>query len=309
VEELSPWHGAPNVKIIVVGAAGRLGAALMRQWQQHFELLGFSHADLDIGDFDAVRERLRGERFDWLINCAAQTNVDRCETDKAEAFRLNGEAPGVLADLCSRKGARMIHISTDYVFDGSKTQPYSEQDPARPISVYGESKLEGERCVTSVDPRHWIVRVSWVFGPDRPSFVDGVIQRAMTNDRVEAIADKFSAPTYTNDLAKTLSGLVQAEASDAENNAVGGVLHFCNDGECSWQEYAQYALDCCREAGVALKATTVAPLRLAQMKNFIARRPVYTVLSTGKFTKITGTAPRSWREAVRDYITHSYSNL
>ena len=289
------------MKIVIVGSNGRLGAALARAWRERFDVVALARADLDLGDFDAMREKLRSERFDWLVNCAAQTNVDRCETEKDEAFRLNGEAPGVLADICSRKGARMLHISTDYVFDGEKREPYGEDDDPRPISVYGESKLEGERCVASVDPRHWIVRVSWVFGPDRPSFIDGIIARAKNEDAVAAIADKYSAPTYTEEAAQILPELFNRDG--------GGVLHLCNTGECSWQEYAQHALDCCRDAGLRLKANIAAPLRLADMKNFIARRPVYTVLSTGKFSKITGTAPRPWREAVRDYIRSSYSNL
>src|SRR5689334_17301002 len=176
------------MNIIITGASGRLGAALLREWRDQFNVTAFDRSQLDIGDFDQLRETLRTRRFDVLLNCAAQTNVDRCETEKEEAFRLNGEAPGVLAEICSRKSARMIHISTDYVFDGAKSDPYSERDAAKPISVYGESKLEGERCVAAVDQKHWIVRVSWVFGPDRPSFVDKIVRRAMNEMRVEAVA-------------------------------------------------------------------------------------------------------------------------
>src|SRR5689334_22179324 len=172
--------------IIIVGAGGRLGAALLREWSGRFNVTGFTHAQLDLGDFDQLRETLRTLRFDLLVNAAAQTNVDRCETEKEEAFRLNGEAAGVLAEICSRKHARMIHISTDYVFSGDKREPYLETDPAQPVSIYGESKLEGERCVHAVDPKHWIVRVAWVFGPDRPSFVDALIRRAMTEESVQA---------------------------------------------------------------------------------------------------------------------------
>src|SRR3954471_57323 len=270
------------MKIVIIGSGGRLGAALAREWQGQFEVTAFDHSQLDIGDFDQLRETLRTLRFDALVNCAAQTNVDRCETEKEEAFRLNGEAPGVLAEICSRKGARMIHISTDYVFDGARTEPYSENDLAQPVSVYGESKLEGERCVAAVEKSHWIVRVSWVFGPDRPSFIDAMIKRAMNEPRVEAIADKTSTPTYTRDLAEWLPRIFKREE--------GGLLHLANGGECTWQEYAQYALDCCRNQGIELKASTVGALRLDQMKNFVARRPRYTVLSTKKFEAMAGRA-------------------
>jgi dTDP-4-dehydrorhamnose reductase len=282
------------MKIIIIGAGGRLGAALMREWRERFDVTGFDHSQLEIGDFDQLRETLRTLRFDLFVNCAAQTNVDRCETEKEEAFRLNGEAPGVLAEICSRKDARMIHISTDYVFDGAKRDPYSEGDAAQPISVYGESKLEGERCVAAVNKKHWIVRVSWVFGPDRPSFVDALMRRAMNEPRVEAIADKTSTPTYTHDLAEWLPRIFELEE--------GGLLHLANGGECTWQEYAQYALDRCRDEGIELKASTVGALSLDEMKNFVARRPRYTVLSSKKYEAITGRAPRSWRDAVAEYV-------
>jgi dTDP-4-dehydrorhamnose reductase len=287
------------MKIIIIGAGGRLGAALVREWQGQFDVTGFDHRQLDIGDFDALRETLRRPRFDLLVNCAAQTNVDRCETEKEEAFRLNGEAPGVLAEICSRKGARMLHVSTDYVFAGDRTDSYSETDVAQPVSVYGESKLEGERCVAAVDKRHWVVRVSWVFGPDRPSFVDAMMKRAMTEGRVDAIADKTSTPTYTRDLAQWLPRIFKSEE--------GGLLHLANGGQCTWQEYAQHALDCCRNEGIGLKAGTVGALKLEEMKNFLARRPRYTVLSTQRFQAITGEVPRSWRDAVAEYVRDYYS--
>src|SRR3982751_4037630 len=124
------------MKIVIIGSGGRLGAALAREWQGQFEVTAFDHSQLDIGDFDQLRETLRRLRFDLLVNCAAQTNVDRCETEKEEAFRLNGEAPGVLAEICSRKDARMIHISTDYVFDRGTSDHYVEHDAAQPLSAY-----------------------------------------------------------------------------------------------------------------------------------------------------------------------------
>jgi len=160
--------------------------------------------------------------------------------------------------------------------------------------------MGGENNVLAMGNGHLVVRVSWVFGPDRPSFIDGMIKRAQENEKVDAIADKFSTPTYTHDVAKMLS---QFFDSDVE----GGILHFANTGKCSWQEYAQWALHCCDEAGLSLKAKTVGACRLKDMANWIARRPVYSVLSTTKYTQLTGISPRTWREAVADYITHFYS--
>ena len=148
---------------------------------------------------------MRATTFDVLINAAAFTNVDACETERDRAFRINAEAPGILAEICNEKDAKMIHFSTDYVFDGEKRAPYTEEDQANPISAYGESKLAGEKNVLAADDGHLVVRVSWVFGPDRPSFVDAMIKRAQQDEKIDAISDKFSTPTYTHDIADMLA--------------------------------------------------------------------------------------------------------
>jgi dTDP-4-dehydrorhamnose reductase len=297
------------MKIVILGAGGRLGAALMREYREKYDLAGFNHAQLDLANLDDVRRKLGAMNFDVLINAAAFTNVDACETERDRAFRINAETPGILAEFCNEKEAKLIHFSTDYVFDGEKRGPYSEEDQANPISAYGESKLAGEKNVLAGDG-HLVVRVSWVFGPDRPSFVDAMIKRAQQDEKIDAISDKFSTPTYTHDIARMLLQFFDREVA-------GGILHFANAGKCTWQEYAQWALDCCRDAGISLKGRTVGALKLSEMTRlcqgsggqapWVARRPVYSVLSTAKYTELTGTSPRAWREAVNDYITRFYS--
>lgn len=291
-----------NRKIVIIGAGGRLGAALMRAYEKHFELTGFNHAQLDLGDLERLRRMLGSLEFDVLINSAAQTNVDRCETHRDEAFLLNADAPRVMAEVCEARRAKMIHVSTDYVFDGKKREPYTEEDPAEPISVYGESKREGERRVLAASDRHLVLRVSWVFGPDRPSFIDNLLKRAREDEKVEAVADKFSTPTYTVDLARMLPAFF------GESSA-SGVLHYANTGACSWQEYAQWALDCCHSSGVPMHATRIGALRLRDMTNFVAQRPVHSVLSAAKYETLTNTKPRAWRDAVAEYVTEFYSKL
>jgi dTDP-4-dehydrorhamnose reductase len=290
------------MKIVIIGAGGRLGAALMREYGRKFEVTGFNHAQLDLSNRDEIGERVGKASFDVLINTAAFTNVDLCETQRDRAFHINAEAPRMLAEICREKGAKLIHFSTDYVFDGKKREPYTEEDEANPISVYGESKRAGEEKVLAVKGRHLVVRVSWVFGPDRPSFIDGLIKRAQENEQVDAIADKFSTPTYTQDVAEMLPRSFSVGGSD-----YGGILHFANTGECSWQEYGQWALDCCQAFDVSIKAKTVGALELKDMKNWVARRPVYSVLSTARYTELTGASPRAWRDAVADYIRRFYS--
>ena len=248
------------MKIMILGAGGRLGAALVREYRDKHDVAAFSHSQLDLSNLDDLRQKLGATNFDVLINAAAFTNVDLCETERDRAFTINGEAPGIVAEICRERGAKLIHFSTDYVFDGGKRAPYTEEDEAKPISVYGESKLAGEKNVLAADGEHLVVRVSWVFGPDRPSFVDSMIKRAQEHEKVDAIADKFSGPTYTPDIAEMIGRILDAwsrRAPAPDGLGAGrlqGILHFANAGECSWQEYAQCALDCCHEAGLSLKA-------------------------------------------------------
>ncbi len=298
------------MRIIIVGAGGRLGAALTHEYREKFDVIAFNHAEFDLANPNQVRGKLSPLDFDVLINAAAFTNIDLCESQPEQAFSINAEAPRLLSEICSEKKAKLIHFSTDYVFDGEKREPYVETDAAKPISVYGESKRAGEENVLAVQDRsasakatadrHLVVRVSWVFGPDRPSFVDAMIKRAREEEHIDAVADKFSTPTYTRDISEMLSRFFDFDVS-------GDVLHFTNAGECSWQEYAQHALDCCRASGVPLKAKAVRSVKIADMKNWIAPRPVYSVLSTTKYAQLTGVTPRSWRDAVADYIERSYS--
>jgi len=283
------------MKIAIIGANGRLGAALAREYARDFELTSFERRQLDLGQLDRVRSALAATKFELLINCAALTNVDYCESHREEAYVVNAEAPRLLAEIAKEKSARLVHFSTDYVFDGKKTDPYVEEDKAVPLSVYGESKLEGEQRVLEASSQHLVVRLSWVFGPAKPSFIDQIIQRARENDVVTAVADKFSAPTFTIDVAGWLRLVVEKNAN--------GILHLTNNGGCSWQEWAQYAIDVCRSRGLPLKAERVEAVSLGDMKNFVAQRPVHTVLSTAKFTALTGVQPRHWREAVAEYIS------
>jgi dTDP-4-dehydrorhamnose reductase len=282
------------MKIAIVGASGRLGAALVREYQRDYEVTSYDRRQLDLRQLDGVRSALAATKFELLINCAALTNVDYCESHREEAFVVNAEAPRLLAQIANEKSAKLIHFSTDYVFDGKKNAPYTEEDMAFPLSVYGESKLEGERRVLEVSSQHLVIRLSWVFGPDKPSFIDQIIQRARENEAVTAVGDKFSSPSYTIDVASWLSLAIK--------NA-NGILHLANNGGCSWQEWAQYAIDVCRSLGIPLKAERVGRVSLADMKNFVSQRPVYTVLSTSKFAALTRVEPRHWREAVAEYIS------
>ncbi|PYJ51301.1 MAG: hypothetical protein DME87_03815 [Verrucomicrobia bacterium] len=149
------------MKIVIIGAGGRLGSALMREYRDRFDVVGLNHAQLDLSNFDEIRAKLCATNFDVLVNAAGFTNVDLCETQRDQAFLINAEAPRIIAEICRDKGAKLLHFSTDYVFDGEKREPYVESDSANPISVYGESKRAGEQLVLQTADRHLVARVSW----------------------------------------------------------------------------------------------------------------------------------------------------
>ena len=290
------------MKILILGGHGRLAAALAHEWRKGHDVSTLARPELDASDLSALESLLAQQDYDILVNGTGMTNVDLCETDREEASTVNAQAPRIMAAAARSKRARLIHFSTDYVFDGTKDAPYTEDDAPNPLGWYGQTKLDGEQAVLDLGRDHLVVRISWVFGPAKPSFIDALIDRARTNPHVEAIADKVSSPTFACDVAGWLEPFFDPRLS-------GGLFHACNSGSCSWREYGAFALQCAAEAGIPLATTTVDPLRLADMKSFVAPRPPFTALSTKKLAGATGISPRSWQDAARYYIHSHYASI
>jgi len=289
------------MKILILGANGRLGSSLLRHWKSRpdTEVIALTRAEADLSDPSAAEAGVEAVAFgkgDVVVNCAAATDVDGCEKDRDLARRINAGSPGCIARLCAARGARLVHIGTDYVFDGSLDRPYTEEDEPNPLSHYGVTKLEGDREVLDASANHCVVRVSWVFGPDKPSFVDAIVRRALTNPVAAAVHDKTSSPSYTEDMTLWLAEFLKVSVP-------GGIYHLCNGGTCSWRDYGEYALECAKKNGIPVLTTTVAPLKLSDMKAFIAIRPPHTALDSGKFARATGLTPRHWKEAVAEYFS------
>ncbi len=285
-----------RVRIAITGTTGRLGAALARVYsQQGFETHPLPRTACDLRDPGEIETALRGIDFDFLVHCAAVTSVDYCESNPEEARAVNAEAPGVIARHCAGRGARMAHVSTDYVYSGDSAGHRVESDPCHPRSVYGRSKLEGERRVLDASAGFLVLRTSWIFGPDRPGFPEQMIHRACETDDLEAICDKFSTPTHSHDFASLLLPLL--ENPDAE-----GVFNLSNSGACSWKEYGECALEAAKEAGIPVQSTSVRGIRLAEMKSFQAPRPANTPMSTSRYAEFTGQSPRPWQDALREYV-------
>lgn len=295
---------AANRRWVVTGAGGQLGrclAARLREDPVNALAAAFDHRVLDIGDAGALRRALTGLPGgvpDVVANAAAMTHVDRCEADPTAAEAANATGPGVLAALCQEIGTLLVHVSTDYVFDGTGTRPYTEADPTAPRSVYGRTKLEGERRVLAAQPGAIVVRTAWVFGPGR-NFVRTILEAAVHTLRGEAAAlrvvdDQRGSPTYAGDLADGIVGLVDAGAS--------GIFHLANTGVASWWDLARAAVD--------IWGHPELPIAKVHTEEFPrpAPRPAWSVLDTSKADRL-GVRLRTWREGLRGYLDSDASPL
>lgn len=294
------------MRVFVLGANGRVGSTLARCWRTDArvgEVVALTRAHVEFSDPAAAEAGLAllgVAKGDVVVNCAAATDVDACERDPEMAHRVNAETPGRLARLCAARNARFVHLGTDYVFDGLLDRPYTEDDEARPCNHYGRSKLAGDLAVLAASAQHVVARVSWVFGPSKPSFVDGFVRRALASSELSAVSDKTSSPTYTEDLAVWLAAFLDA-------GVPGGLYHLCNAGTCSWREYGEHALVCARRHGIPVLTTTVAARTLADMA-FTAVRPPRTPLDTVKFARATGMVLQPWQSAVDTYFSSWSAN-
>lgn len=290
--------------VVVLGSGGRLGGALVRHLRQSGRrVVAFDHRALDLTRPEIIRDRLEPLQFDAVVNAAALTSLEACEEDPVQADAANARGPALVASLCAARGARLVHVSTDYVYDGARPGSRTEDDPVAPLGHYARSKLLGEQLVMeNSGGRALIARTSWIFGPDRPAFPDSIIKRARREPRVQAVSDKFSTPTSSAEFAELIEPFLTGELAGAS-----GILNVCNSGAASWQEYAQAALQFAAEAGVPLRATAIEPIPLAEMPGFVAQRPRHTAMSVEKLARLLGRQPPPWQEALRRYITTYYS--
>jgi dTDP-4-dehydrorhamnose reductase len=272
--------------LLVTGAGGMLGRAVVTAGREAgHETIGLARAELDITDPSAVAMAVAIHAPDAVINCAAWTDVDGAESDEHAATQVNGEAPGHVARAASAAGARIVHISTDYVFDGAADRPWLESDPVSPINDYGRSKLAGERSVTAAGAEHAIVRAAWLFGAGGRNFVDTMLTLARDRDVVDVVTDQCGHPTWTGHLAGPLVRLALDEKQT-------GLFHATGDGACSWRELADAVF---RAAGSWCRAEPTTSDRFPRP----ARRPAYSVLGT---ERAPGVRIPHWRDGVIEYL-------
>ena len=277
-------------KILITGAGGMLAQDLVATLQTSCAVIPRSEYDLDICNREAVHDTICSVQPDAVINCAAFTQVDECETEKDTAFAVNAGGVKNLALACHHAACRLFHISTDYVFDGTKGKPYAESDEPHPLSVYGQSKLEGERYIRDILQHYVIVRSLWLYGRGGGNFVSTIIRLAGEHREIKVVNDQKGCPTWTLHLSQAIRALLDIDAQ--------GIYHIANQGSCTWYEYA------CKIVERAGGGATVTPITSAQI-NRPAPRPAYSVLDCSRFTRETGMALKPWDIALEEYFKSS----
>jgi len=285
-----------NSKILVTGGNGQLGNEL-RRLCRNYPGLEFIFTDVDMLDItnpDAVSVFMEASKPAIVVNCAAYTNVDGAEDDVKNARKINALAPQVLAAACAMQNAFLIHISTDYVFDGSTTIPYTEDDSTNPISVYGSSKLEGEEKIKTVFDDYVIIRTSWMYSAYGHNFMRKMVELGNDREEVKVVNDQFGSPTYARDLANCIIDIIIKSILNPQAY-LPGIYHYANQGSCSWYEFAKEIFEL---EGIKCKLT---PVRTAEFPTK-AKRPQYSVLNTTRVRESFGIGIPNWRDSLKECL-------
>lgn len=277
-------------KILTVGAGGQLANCFDEiQKDYEFEFIFQSELELDLTHFDQVEQFFTKNQIDYCINCAAYTQVDKAENDSDLAFKINADAVGFLAKICEEKKVKFIHISTDYVFDGTSSAPYLEDDATNPLGVYGASKLAGEQLAVENNEETIIIRTAWVYSPYNQNFVKTMIRLMTEREEIGVVNDQFGHPTSALDLAKACMEIILSE------KWISGIYHFSNSGEISWFDFAK------KIAELKNFKTKVNPI---ETKDFPtpAKRPKYSVLNKNKITKAYSIEIKNWEQSLEEVL-------
>jgi len=279
-------------RILVTGAKGMLGRDLIGILRSSFskdEVIGWDIEEIDIRKEDDSVSKIEALRPEVVIHLAAYTDVDGCESDQERAFGVNAEGTRHVALAASKCRAKMIYLSTDYVFDGEKRKPYLESDPPHPLNVYGHSKLKGEQYVQEGGGDFIVIRTQWLYGPFGRNFVDSILRQAGERKTLSIVDDQTGSPTYTVDLAKAIRDLIQADAR--------GIFHVANSEVCTWYAFGQAILNLS-----GIHRVKVLPMSSKELGR-PAARPSYSVLNCQKLEKETGRTMRPWSDALKDYLS------
>jgi dTDP-4-dehydrorhamnose reductase len=283
------------MKYLITGANGQLATEFKKNLDNNssIEVLALAREKLDISDLKSLEDVITSFKPTIIINCAAYNNVDGAENETDKAFKINSEGPKNLANLANKIGALIVHYSTDYVFDGTKDDYYTEEDEPNPLSIYGKSKLEGERAIMSETENYLIFRVSWVFGEGRQNFLYKLTEWAKRNKVIKIVSDQVSIPTYTEDIVK-----VTRRAID---KGLRGLFHLTNSGYASRYEVARFFIEVTGKDNLVLPVSSIHFPVLAQ-------RPYFSAMSNKKISKLLDIEIPNWRNAVERFVKKSINN-
>jgi len=276
------------VRILVLGARGMLGQDLVPLLSSTYEVIARDIEDFDITDAQRVKEEILRLKPQVVINAAAYTDVDGCESKQELAFAVNAAGAGNIAQACTLVKAKMIHLSTDYVFDGSSSRPYQEDDAPNPLNIYGLSKWQGEIRIQNSSAPYLIIRTQWLYGAHGKNFVDTIIKAAEKEKELRVVDDQKGSPTYTKDLSWAIKELLEKDGQ--------GIFHVANSEACTWFEFAREIL---RE--MKFNQVHLIPIRSSELTR-PAKRPANSVLNCQKFERLTGKRLRPWKDALKDYL-------
>lgn len=280
------------MKVLITGAGGQVGRALQETAPGWAEVVALDRAALDIADPGAIRTALETAAPGVVINAAAYTAVDRAESEEELAFAVNAAAVAALADACAERSARLIHLSTDFVFDGAGSRPYRPDDAPAPRSVYGRSKLAGEAAALG-DGRNLVIRTAWVYGNHGPNFVKAILRLLAERDELRVVADQIGNPTHARSLAAAIWSLIECRAH--------GLLHFTDAGETSRYEFAVAIRDEALAIGLLDRETAIHPITTDEYPT-PAERPAYGALDSGGCWALLGGPAKPWRAELRDML-------
>ena len=283
--------------MLVLGAGGQLGSELTRALASVGNVTGLDRSGLDLSDLDAVRATVQSAGADVIVNAAAYTQVDRAEKERDVAYRVNGEAPAVLASHAARTGALLVHFSTDYVFDGLSRRPYTEEDAPAPLNAYGATKLAGDHAVLASDAEVFVFRVGWVYSRRGQSFLRRIEQLAVERDELRVVADQYGSPSYARSIAEhtTLAiGEWLASRHDGRRTPPRGLYHMASPDYATWHEFAKEIVHR-MEFPRMKRPPAVTPITTEEFRSPV-RRPVWSVLNSEKLACTFGTSLPPWKE-------------
>ena len=294
-------------KILITGKNGQVGWELQRSLASFGQIVAIDAEEMDLADADAIRRTVREVRPDIIVNPAAYTAVDKAESDPDLAMAVNGTAAGVFAEESKRLGAVLVHYSTDYVFDGDKSAPYTESDVPNPQSVYGKTKFAGEQAIRASGCKHLILRTSWVYGVHGGNFVKTMLRLARERDELRIVADQFGAPTWARDLAQSTASALNCWKTNDWDNQLSGLYHLTAGGRTNWHQFAEEIVHLARkyDSTLAAKPLTINAITTSEYP-VPAKRPANSVLANDKIRDTFGIVLPVWQDSLAECVRLIY---